>query len=132
MTCASAMLQRLCLMSIRRIEREPSVAVGLMSGAKSVAFELIGSFVDSAGGRMEGGSYRATPIGASIEIVSDHGWRGFLASECRFASVEPSASFIVRDVTIGVDFHWQRKQDQRFKGALKIKLGADRQLTVIN
>src|SRR5262245_13745449 len=132
MTRASATSRRLWLMSIQKIEREPLVSVGLMTGAKSVAFELEGDFVNSDGGRLEGGSYHATPIGAGIEIVSDHGWRGFSTSECSFAPVELSSSFIVRDVTIGVDFHWQRKQDQQFQGALKIRLDADGLLTVIN
>src|SRR5215470_9336086 len=105
MTRASATSRGLWFMSIQKIEREPLVSVGLMTGAKSVAFELEGAFVNSDGGRLEGGSYRATPIGAGIEIVSDHGRRGFSARERRLAPVEPSASFIVRDVTIGVDFH---------------------------
>lgn len=119
-------------MSIRRIEREPSVAVGLMTGASDVAFDLKGAFVNSAGERLEAGSYRAKPSGAGVEIVRDTGWRGLSASEYRLTPVEPSASFVIRDVTIGVDFHWQRKQDQEFQGALKIRLDADGQLAVIN
>jgi stage II sporulation protein D len=30
------------------------------------------------------------------------------------------ASFTLHDVTIGVDFHWQRKEDQVFKGKLRL------------
>src|SRR5262245_22599464 len=114
------------------IDHEPVVSVGLMTGAESVSFELKGAFVNSAGARLGGGIYRAKPLNNDIEIVSEDGNRGLSASECRLAPAEPSASFIVRDVTIGIDFHWQRKQDQRFPGALKIKLEADGRLAVIN
>lgn len=119
-------------MSIQRIDCEPAVLVGLMTGAEDVEFELKGAFVSLAGERLEAGNYRARPSGADLEIVSGFGWRGLSASECRLTPLEPSASFIVRNVTIGVDFHWQRKQDQQFQGALRIKLDEHGQLTVIN
>ena len=41
------------------------------------------------------------------------------------------ASFVLSDVTIGVDFHWQRKEAQRFAGALKLMVEGDR-LTAVN
>lgn len=37
--------------------------------------------------------------------------------------LEPScddASFTIKDVVIGIDFHWERKEDQTFCGALKL------------
>ncbi|MGH9753485.1 MAG: SpoIID/LytB domain-containing protein [Blastocatellia bacterium] len=114
------------------IEREPVVAVGLMTGVESAVFELKGAFAHSAGEGLDGGIYRARPVNNEIEIVSEQGWRGLSASECRLTPAATAASFVVRDVTIGIDFHWQRKQDQQFQGALKIKLGADGRLTVIN
>ena len=30
------------------------------------------------------------------------------------------ASFVLHDVTIGVGFHWERKETQKFAGALKV------------
>lgn len=50
------------------------------------------------------------------------------------ASVETSfapASFVLSDVTIGVDFHWQRKEAQRFAGALKLMVEGE-QITAVN
>ncbi|MCD7976353.1 MAG: SpoIID/LytB domain-containing protein [Tannerellaceae bacterium] len=41
------------------------------------------------------------------------------------------ASFVIRDVTIGVDFHWERKEDQEFQGALKL-LADQEGIVVIN
>jgi len=117
---------------MKKVEREPVVAVGLMTGAESVVFELKGSYVNSDGEHLAGGSYRAERADNGVEIVSENGWRGLSASECRLTPAESTATFIIRDVTIGIEFHWQQKQDQRFQGALKIKLNADGRLTVIN
>lgn len=41
------------------------------------------------------------------------------------------ASFELNDVTIGINFHWERKEDQQFKGALKI-IVENEKLTAIN
>ena len=117
---------------MKMVEHEPVVSVGLMTGAESVVFELKSAFVNSAGERLDGGIYRAWPFNNGVEIVSEQGWRGLSASEYRLTHAEPSASFIVRNVTIGIDFHWQQKQDQEFQGALRIKLEVGGRLTVIN
>jgi len=41
------------------------------------------------------------------------------------------ASFELNDVTIGIQFHWERKEDQSFKGSLEIIIENDK-LTAIN
>lgn len=41
------------------------------------------------------------------------------------------ASFELNDVTIGIQFHWERKEDQRFKGSLEIRI-EDEKLTAVN
>jgi SpoIID/LytB domain protein len=43
----------------------------------------------------------------------------------------PEASFDLIDVVIGINFHWERKENQRFKGALKIIIENEK-LTAIN
>jgi SpoIID/LytB domain protein len=115
-----------------KVEREPIIYVGLMTGAESALFELKGTYVNSAGERLEGGSYRAVPSAGGVEIVRADGWHSFSTSEYRLTPIEATASFIVRDITIGIDFHWQRKQDQQFQGALRIKLDSNGRLTIIN
>jgi SpoIID/LytB domain protein len=42
-----------------------------------------------------------------------------------------SCAFTVHDVTIGIDFHWQRKEAQQFKGALRL-MATREGLTLIN
>jgi SpoIID/LytB domain protein len=41
------------------------------------------------------------------------------------------ASFELNDVTIGIQFHWERKEDQSFKGSLEIMI-EEKKLTAIN
>jgi len=43
---------------------------------------------------------------------------------------EESASFELSDVTIGVQFHWERKENQQFKGALQFLVEKDKLLAI--
>lgn len=95
---------------IRRLTRkQPVVNVGIMSG-KEIAFEILS---DGAGVR------KAVLREGKIEYC------GSLYDELFFASQTLSTmfaqpSFILHGVTIGVGFHWQRQETQKFAGALRI------------
>ena len=41
-------------------------------------------------------------------------------------------TFDLCDVTIGIDFHWERNETQRFKGSLEILLAEDGKFTAVN
>ncbi|MBR5103020.1 MAG: SpoIID/LytB domain-containing protein [Muribaculaceae bacterium] len=59
-------------------------------------------------------------------------WNGTLCDELLFEPTDPeTCSFTLKDVTIGVSFHWKRKEDQTFKGALKL-IVEDEKITTIN
>lgn len=48
-------------------------------------------------------------------------WNGRQYDELMFEPLQESvAAFELLDVTIGINFHWERKEDQRFQGSLKI------------
>jgi len=106
---------------INRLTRyQPKVEVGVMS-AKEIDFEILS---DGAG--------RRTARLREGKIEYD----GALYDELYFG--EPTLStmfsepaFILFGVTIGVNFHWERKEDQSFAGALKIIVDKDR-LTAVN
>ena len=91
---------------------EPKIKVGIMSAAE-VKFTLDGTF--SVLDKTVSGSQVATTDGNVIL------WNNEKYQELEFIPVdEASASFELEDVTIGVNFHWERKEVQRFKGALKL------------
>lgn len=59
-------------------------------------------------------------------------WKEGLHDELLFEPIDDaSASFELTDVTIGINFHWERKENQYFQGALKIIM-ENSQLTAIN
>ena len=45
-------------------------------------------------------------------------WRGNQYRELTFTPQDDDASFSLHDVTIGVNFHWERKETQVFCGTL--------------
>ncbi|MCI2083107.1 MAG: SpoIID/LytB domain-containing protein [Bacteroidales bacterium] len=91
---------------------QPVISVGIVSGKK-----LVFSFK-----------------GTDYEAVFENGRIRFGESLLDFLFFSPEqtgGSFILKDVVIGVNFHWERKEDQRFKGALKI-IVEEEKLTAIN
>ena len=106
---------------IDRLTRtQPLVEVGIMS-AKELEFEILS---DGAGVRK------------AVLQEGKIGYDGSLYDELYFEAVTPSAmfaepSFVLHGVTIGVNFHWERKETQTFPGALKIIAGKD-YLTAVN
>ena len=90
---------------------EPKIKVGIMSAAE-VKFILDGEFHVSD--TTVSGSQVATTDGKSII------WNNKEYTELFFEPTNDEVSFWLEDVTIGVNFHWERKENQRFKGALKL------------
>ncbi len=103
-----------------------------MNGAEAIDFELKDRFVADGGAHLGAGNYRARAAQGQVEIVGSAGQPVIVAPRFRLKPADPSSSFVVRDVTIGIDFHWQRKQDQEFQGALDLRLESNRRLIVIN
>lgn len=104
----------------RLTRSQQELSVGIMS-AKEIDFEILS---DGAGPR------RAILREGKIEY--DGSLYDELFFEARTLSTmfaEPT--FILYGVTIGVDFHWERKENQKFAGALKIIVEKDR-LTAVN
>lgn len=91
---------------------EPKIKVGIMSAAE-VHFTLDGQY--NVLNKTISGSQVATTDGNVII------WNGEKYDQLEFVPVdEVTASFELQDVTIGVNFHWERKETQRFKGALRL------------
>lgn len=94
-----------------RYGKEPEVNVGIMS-APSIRFSL-------------NAQYAAKGILAQGEQVVEYSeggilWNGNLYRELTFVPKERQASFSLYDVTIGINFHWERQQTQIFSGTLRL------------
>lgn len=104
----------------RLTRTQPHLQVGIMS-ADEIEFEILS---DGAGPR------KAVFREGKIE------YDGALYDELYFEEQNPSTmfaepSFVLHGVTIGVNFHWERREDQKFAGALKI-IVEDGRLTAVN
>ncbi|MDR0431501.1 MAG: SpoIID/LytB domain-containing protein [Tannerellaceae bacterium] len=102
----------------------PVVNVGIMSG-KEVSFVFNEEYVHTETGDFLIGEQRALIVNRNIIF------NGKLYEELFFEPASSTATFDLKAVTIGVDFHWQRKEDQRFRGALNLVVGEDA-IVVIN
>lgn len=92
----------------------PMVNVGIMT-QKSILFVLNGPYIETETGEELQGEQRA--IWTNNKIL----FNGKLHEDLFFEPTdEKSCSFDLKAVTIGVDFHWQRREDQRFRGALNL------------
>lgn len=91
---------------------EPTIHVGILSST-TIEFVLNGEFTCTNGKTYSGNQKAEYKDG---KICFD----GQNATEIIFEPTTETASFDLIDVVIGINFHWERKENQRFKGALKI------------
>ncbi len=111
------------------MEKIPEIQVGILTDY-SVEFSLEGKFMTPCGNIIEGSWYAETR-GDSI-VISDGYKTLFLKSGALIEPTDPVKNhFTLFDVTIGVDFHWERKEKQSFKGTLKL-LEVEDEIVVIN
>lgn len=111
---------------------EPIVKVGLIEDANEVALRLDGAWRDALGERLSPGDYRVHRAGAGVVLAgpdSRSGGRLELVPENPQA---PDAASFSLEATIGIAFHWQRREVQTFRGGLDLRPGAGAGLAVIN
>ncbi|OFY29861.1 MAG: amidase [Bacteroidetes bacterium GWF2_41_61] len=102
---------------------EPKVSVGIMFEPQ-IGFKLNTPFLFN--GKEYSGEQSVSFRDNKIQ------WKGELYDTIRFDPVnEEQASFELTDVTIGINFHWERKENQVFKGSLKL-ITEDSKITAIN
>ena len=89
----------------------PVVSVGIMA-AENLGFRLAGAY--TAAGTEATGEQTATVKDGMIQ------WNGGSYTELVFTPVDQDNRFTLCGVTIGVNFHWERTEDQQFSGALKL------------
>ena len=104
--------------------QEPVITVGILSG-KEIGFSFPKEFISSDGIAICG-------IQPAVYRKGKICWQEKEYDELSFTPQQDTSSFFeLQDVTIGINFHWERKEVQRFKGELKIIVEDDR-LTAIN
>ena len=99
------------------VGEEPDVAVGIVSGEK-ISFSLNDAYT-AKGEKITGNQEVELSEGAIL-------WNGNSYRMLTFMPCGESSSFSLHDVTIGKEFHWERKETQVFRGVLKLVVEADK------
>jgi stage II sporulation protein D len=102
--------------------KSPEITVGIMF-QPSIEFVLDGAF--AFGGKEYSGSYQVTFQEGKIAF------EGALYDKLTLDAANNQSTFLLKDVVIGIGFHWERKEDQRFEGNLDF-IVEDGKLTAIN
>ena len=110
------------LFNVQRFKEQPNVSVGIVSGQK-IEFALNAPYT-AKGETIEGKQTVEFSEGGIL-------WNGNQYRELTFTPSSAEASFSLFDVTIGVNFHWERKETQTFLGTLRLVVESD-QITAIN
>ena len=109
------------------LREQPTVSVGIMS-EKEISFELNNVYTFSTPG-----CDCTCEVKGPQTAVEQNGkvlWNGKEYTELMFTP-KGIGTFWLRGVTIGVNFHWERKEDQKFGSALRI-IVENGKLTAVN
>jgi SpoIID/LytB domain protein len=98
---------------------EPKISIGILF-EKSIKFELHGNFRIKGSQQFLSGICKAKVINDKIELTKNDTSFQFENEILLVPSNHPTEHFTLRDVIIGVKFHWERKEKQSFKGWLKL------------
>ena len=97
--------------------KQPDVTVGIVS-AQKIHFSLNKPYL-AKGEKV---------LGEQVVEFSEGGvlWNGNQYSQLTFHPQSADASFSLSGVTIGVNFHWERKETQTFLGTLRFVVESDK------
>jgi len=100
--------------------KEPVIKIGIVNDNR-LRFHFPIDFVTTDNQRVKG-TVTALPDGDKIRIEQNGSYVS-VSDGVEFrpaAGSDKSELFTIHDVIIGVKFHWERREDQRFSGSLKI------------
>jgi len=98
------------------MSRQPEIQVGILAG-EVITFEFEGHYTFK--GEMANSRFQAKVSDSEILITSEAGQQ-MKGKEFIFQANSADDSFLLEGVIIGIDFHWEQKENQRFRGDLKL------------
>lgn len=102
--------------------KEPEISVGIVN-AQEIHFTLNARFLA-----------KGKTVSGNQKVLFEEGgilWNGNVYRELTFTPLEDNASFSLYDVTIGINFHWERQEAQHFSGTLRLVVDEGK-ITAIN
>lgn len=105
------------------MNQEPRISVGILS-APEINIVLLDSYMHGDKAVRGPQTFEITPDGRIA-------WQGMVHDSIDLVPAGEKGAFEIADVVIGVNFHWERRETQRFPGACRVIVEGDR-LTIIN
>ncbi len=103
--------------------KQPHIHVGIMADTRIIIF--FDGVYNCNGKQVEGEQLFA-------RTANGIAWQGSTYDTLTFTpEQEEKASFLLQDVTIGIGFHWQRHENQRFRGGVEL-ITEEKKIRVIN
>ncbi len=112
------------------ISSEPIISVGIFEHAREARGLFQGDF-SLGGGVTLDGQFRAYPE-RGLVILCDAQGNEIIRRQKLECTPAARSTFVLRGVTIGIQFHWERKEDEVFQGTLVLVAREDGTLTAIN
>lgn len=112
------------------METSPNIHVGITK-KKHIEFRLAGKFSSNELNQPLLDTYVASGENQKLTLQGSNQTLSF-EKEVTLLPCNLSADYFeIKEVVIGIDFHWEQKEDQKFQGALKLMLVGD-EIQVIN
>jgi stage II sporulation protein D len=108
---------------------EPRITVGICDRYPEIRGRMNGVYRPN--GTTLTGGFTARPEGGAVVLGDDFGREILRGPEIRLSAAR-EATFTLHGVTIGVQFHWERKEEQTFPGDLILLAAGEGKLTAVN
>jgi SpoIID/LytB domain protein len=112
------------------IASEPLIRVGIFEHYPVARGAFLGCFAINGNTTGEG-VFEVRPEGGKL-LLRDGGGRTLASGREIGCIADRTGRFLLQGVTIGINFHWERRQDQTFEGGLRFVLRDDGTITAIN
>jgi stage II sporulation protein D len=115
---------------VQMIDQEPEIKVALLQNYHEAKIALNGNFFLPDGRAIEG--LLTVRVEKGLIGLFDSTGTEILRQKEILLSAAGQSSFTVFDVKIGIDFHWQRSQEQSFRGNLFLSASSYSSFNLIN
>ncbi len=112
------------------LSSEPEIKVALLQNYKEARLNLKGRFLLSDERTISG--HISVRVRQGEVALGDPSGMEIASGKTIMLSAHNKATFTVSDVKIGIDFHWQRSQEQSFRGNLFLSVASDSSFNLIN
>ncbi len=99
------------------MKTQPKIQVGIIA-IEELRFSLSGIFHSENKEDFQPGDYVATIESNQVCLINESG-KTFYDNSFILSSEKNDSFFELKNVIIGVDFHWEQQENQQFNGALK-------------